>query len=164
MAVVVSKENNIQILKNYNSLTVSETFWINRKCLGNTYDDGKLIVIYSSNTKPRIEILSLNGEVLCKFNTNESSSFASKELAAIDLSPDHHQMYIAGINKAIVRLSKLGSVTGSNDQHKYTGVAVSIWGTVYASSKEESIIVQLTDDLSESETVLTKTKMASDHQ
>ena len=156
LAVTLRDEERIQLLSTRKGLTKTEEIRTAGNCRGIKYDDGKLIVAYDSKIRPKIEILRLNGEVLCTFQQNESGSLIFAEPKCIGLNPNSSRMYITDLSKmCISRLSRLGNVTGSFGRHRYMGLAVSAGGCVYACSKSGNSVFQLPDDLSGDETVLT---------
>ncbi|XP_045184694.2 uncharacterized protein LOC123542768 [Mercenaria mercenaria] len=156
LAVTLRDEERIQLLSTAKELTKTGQIRTAGKCRGIKYDDGKLVVAYDVQIRPKIEILSLNGDVLCRFQSNESGTMLVTEPKCIDLSPDHNHIYITDLSKrCVLRLSRLGMVTGTFGRHRFIGVAVSTGGSVYACSKAESTVYQLSDDMSKDVTVLT---------
>ncbi|XP_045183568.1 uncharacterized protein LOC123542005 [Mercenaria mercenaria] len=156
LVVTLREEEKIQLLSTANGLKKTEQITTVGNCRGIKYDDGKLIVVYDGKRRAKIEILSLKGEVLYKFQSNESGTALVNEPKCIGLSPDHNQMYVTDFSKmCIFRLSKLGNVQGTFGRHMFMGVAVSTGGSVYACSKSGSTVYQLSDDLSKVQKVLT---------
>ncbi|XP_045184366.2 uncharacterized protein LOC123542528 [Mercenaria mercenaria] len=156
LAVTLRDEEMIQLLSTAKGLKKTEQIKTVGKCRGIKYDNGKLIVAYDSAVRPKIEILRLNGDVLCTFQFIESGTVLVNEPKCIDLSPDHNQMYVTDLTKmCVLRLSRLGNATGTFGRHRFMGVAVSPGGSVYTSSKSSSTVYQLSDDMSKVETVLT---------
>ncbi|XP_045183564.2 uncharacterized protein LOC123542002 [Mercenaria mercenaria] len=156
LAVTFGDEERIQLLSTAKGLKKAEQIRTVGKCRGIKYDDGKLIVVYDTKTRAKIKILSLNGEVLCKFQSNGSGTVLVNEPKYIGLSPDHNHMYVTDISKmCILRLSRLGNVQGTFGRDRFIGVAVSAGGSVYACSKSGNTVYQLSDDLSKVQTVLT---------
>ncbi|XP_060578167.1 uncharacterized protein LOC132735248 [Ruditapes philippinarum] len=155
LAVTLRDEERIQLLSTRKGVTKAEQIRTAGNCRGIKYDDGKLIVAFDGKVRPKIEILRLNGEVLCTFQLNESGSIFT-EPKCIGLSPDSSWMYVTDLTKmCLFRLSRLGNVTGTFGRHRYMGLAVSAGGSVYACSKSSNSVFQLPDDLSEDEAVLT---------
>ncbi|XP_060578168.1 uncharacterized protein LOC132735249 [Ruditapes philippinarum] len=156
LAVTLRDEERIQLLTTLKGLTKTEQIQTNGNCRGIKHDDGKLIVAFDGMVRPKIEILRLNGDVLCTFQLNESGSMIFSEPKCIGLSPDSSRMYVSDLSKmCIFNLSRLGNVNGTFGRHRYMGVAVSAGGSVYACSKSSNSVYQMQDDLSNDEAVLT---------
>ncbi|XP_060578153.1 uncharacterized protein LOC132735237 [Ruditapes philippinarum] len=156
LAVTLRDEERIQLLTTLKGLTKTEQIQTNGNCRGIKHDDGKLIVAFDSMVRPKIEILRLNGDVLCTFQLNESGSMIFSEPKCIGLSPDSSRMYVSDLSKmCIFNLSRLGNVNGTFGRHRYMGLAVSAGGSVYACSKSSNSVYQMQDDLSNDEAVLT---------
>jgi hypothetical protein len=157
LAVTLRDEERIQLLTTRKGLMrKTEQILTAGNCRGIKNYDRKLTVTFDGKLRPKIEILNLNGDVLCTFQHNESGSNIFSEPKCIGLSPDSSRIYVTDFSKmCIFQLSRLGNLIGSFGRQRFMGVAVSTGGSVYACSKSSNSVYQMQDDLSNDEAVLT---------
>ena len=129
-------------------LHMGETIKVKGKCNKLVYNCKRLIVSFLS--PPKIEMISMEGNVLNRFDMDITGKSLFQSPASIAVNQDFHSIYVAdsGANK-VMCLSVDGKIAyeyKSVSSRDITGLALGESGIVYLCSSESDIIHQLAHD------------------
>ncbi|XP_045194865.2 uncharacterized protein LOC123550499 [Mercenaria mercenaria] len=160
LAVTVTSERKICLLSFRSGLSKTRDFAVDGRCEGIAYSNNRLVVSYID--PPKVEILSLDGKVIQKIDTDSSGKALFQFPQYIAVDRDRNCIYVSDFfTNSVTKVTTSGKIL---DTYKDTnllspkGIAVYSDGSVLVCNNGNNNLHLLSSENKKIKTVLNKTR------